>query len=68
MKFTKMGNSIKNNTKLKNGYRVSKNGVIIEGFEKEAIKSSEYLGESTKILGTYYFLNRKQGSIYVYLP
>jgi len=52
----------------KNGFRISKNGSVILSIEKEARKSAEYLGMSTKINGTYYFFNRKQSNIFVYIP
>jgi len=50
------------------GYRISKNGSLINSIEKEAFKSNVHLGKMTKQNGNYYFFNRKQGSIYVYLP
>ena len=52
----------------KTGYRITKNGNVLTSFEKESLRSSLYLGESTKKDGVYYFFNRKQGSNYVYLP
>lgn len=51
----------------KTGYRISKNGSVLKSIEKDAFKSSEYLGTSTKQNGVYYFFNRKQGNIYIYL-
>lgn len=56
-------------TKLtKTGYRLSKNGSVIDSIESEALTSNTYLGSLTKKDGTYYFFNRKQGNIYIYLP
>ncbi len=52
----------------KTGYRISKTGKVIDSIELEALKSDKFLGESTKIVGIYYFFNRKQGNIFVYLP
>jgi hypothetical protein len=58
-----------NNMKLTaTGYRITKNGNIMHSIEKEAFKSEKYLGNMTKKEGVYYFFNRKQGSIFVYLP
>lgn len=50
------------------GFRISKNGSIINSIEKEAVKSETYLGGSIKEDGTYYFFNRKQGNLFIYLP
>jgi hypothetical protein len=50
------------------GYRITRNGSIIPTIEKEAFKSPEYLGQVIKRNSCYYFFNRKQGNIYVYLP
>jgi hypothetical protein len=50
------------------GYRISINGSIIDSIEEEAFKSNTYLGQSVKENGTYYFFNRKQGEIFIYLP
>ncbi len=50
------------------GYRISRNGSVINSIEKEAFKSNVDLGKMTKQNGTYYFYNRKQGNVYVYLP
>lgn len=50
------------------GYRVTKNGRLILSIEKEAIKEDMYLGSYFNENGTYYYFNRKQGDIYVYLP
>lgn len=50
------------------GYRVSKRGTTLRTIEKEAIQESMYLGQLIKENGTYYYFNRKQGNIYVYLP
>jgi hypothetical protein len=52
----------------KTGYRLTKSGSIIDSFEPDSFKSLVYLGESTKRYGTYYFFNRKQSNVYVYLP
>ena len=52
----------------KGGFRISKNGSIINSIEKEAIRSMTYLGYSLKDNGTYYFLNRIQAGVYIYLP
>ena len=52
----------------KSGFRLSKNGSILLSIEKEAIKKDTFCGQSIKENGTYYFLDRKQGSTYVYLP
>lgn len=51
-----------------NGYRISKNGSILMSVEKDAFKSTEYLGVSTKQNGVYYYFERKQGQIFIYLP
>jgi zona occludens toxin (predicted ATPase) len=51
-----------------NGYRITKNGNVIDSIEKEAIKEDVYLGLQIKEDGTYYFFDRKQGSTYIYLP
>jgi hypothetical protein len=50
------------------GYRITKNGSIINSIEKEAFKSTTDLGKATKQNGVYYFFNRKQGEKFVYLP
>lgn len=50
------------------GYRVTKNGNVLNSVEKEALKSVLYLGTSIKENGVYYFLNRKQGEVFIYLP
>jgi hypothetical protein len=50
------------------GCRISRNGSIITSIEKEALKSDIDLGKVTKQNGEYYFFNRKQGNVYVYLP
>jgi hypothetical protein len=50
------------------GYRISKNGRTIDSIEKDAIKKDDFLGKLIKEDGCYYFFNRKQGSIYIYLP
>ena len=50
------------------GYRISRNGNVIDSIEKEAFKSTTYLGNFTKQNGTYYYFERKQGKIYIYLP
>ena len=52
----------------KTGYRISKNGKVITSIEPEAFKSNEFLGNTTKQNGIYYFLDRKQGCTFVYLP
>jgi len=52
----------------KTGFRISKNGRILNSIEKEAFTSLTDLGNSTKQNGTYYFFNRKQGSKFIYLP
>ena len=52
----------------KTGYRISKNGSVIDSIEGEAFKSDVNLGGSTKQNGVYYFFDRKQGEIFVYLP
>ncbi len=49
------------------GYRISKNGKINKGIEKDAYKSEKDLGNITKIDGMYYFFNRKQGTTFIYL-
>lgn len=49
------------------GYRINRNGKIITSIEQDAYKSEKYLGESTKIDGMYYFLNRRQGTMFIYL-
>lgn len=50
------------------GYRISKNGSIIDSIERDAFKSTEYLGVCTKQNGIYYYFNRKQSNFYIYLP
>lgn len=56
-------------TKLtKTGYRISKNGTVIDSIESNALTSNTYLGSLTKKDGTFYFFERKQGNIYIYLP
>jgi hypothetical protein len=55
------------------GYRISKNGSVIDSIEKEAItldcyRSYVLAGKSIKRDGIYYFFNRKQGNTYIYLP
>lgn len=60
----------------KRGYRINKNGRIINSIEKDAIvREFNTLniihGKLTNIIkedGVYYFLNRKQGNKYIYLP
>jgi hypothetical protein len=52
----------------KSGYRISRNGSVINSIEKESFKSKIDLGKVTKQDGTYYFFNRKQGDTYIYLP
>jgi len=52
----------------KTGYRISKNGNVINSIEKEAFKSSVNLGNVCKREGVYYFFNRKQKDVYIYLP
>jgi hypothetical protein len=52
----------------KTGYRISKTGKVITSTESDAFKSFEFLGNTTKQNGTYYFFDRKQGSVFVYLP
>jgi len=60
---------MKNAEKLtKTGFRINKNGAIIDGIEKEAFTSFNYLGLSTKQNGTYYFYSRKQQGKHIYLP
>jgi len=54
--------------KIKNGYRLNKNGKQIETIESEAIIKTSFEGNSIKEEGTYYFFNRKQGSNFIYLP
>ncbi len=50
------------------GYRISKNGSVINSIEKEAIKKPKDMGYCIKDNGTYYFFSRKQGETYIYLP
>lgn len=52
----------------KNGYRISKNGNVINSIEKDAIVEDMYLGKMIKDSGIYHFFNRKQGNLFVYLP
>ena len=52
----------------KTGYRISKKGRVIDSIEKDAFTSDKDLGSITKQNGTYYYFNRKQGSIFIYLP
>lgn len=51
-----------------NGYRITKNGTVLKSIEKEAYKSISYLGNFIKVGSIYYFLNRKQGNTFIYLP
>lgn len=51
----------------KTGYRISKTGKVIDGIESDAFTSTEFLGQSTKQEGIYYFFNRKQGNQFIYL-
>ena len=51
----------------KTGFRISKKGTIIESIERDAITSVKDLGKLTKVNGTYYYFERKQGNVYVYL-
>jgi len=50
------------------GYRISKNGSIINSIDKDAFKSDKDLGSVTKQDGTYFFFSRKQGNVFIYLP
>jgi len=59
---------MKNKNTTKTGFRLNKNGAVIEGIEKEAIKSVKYLGTMTKNNGNYYYYERKQGNLFIYLP
>lgn len=52
----------------KTGYRITKNGSVLTSIEKEAIKQTEYKGNMIKENSTYYFFNRKQGNVFIYLP
>ncbi len=52
----------------KTGYRISKNGKVIDSIEKEAFQSAINLGKVTKQESVYYFFERKQGGTYIYLP
>lgn len=54
--------------KTKTGFRISKNGRPISTIEKEAIIKKNYDGKSIKNNGTYYFFDRCQGGLNVYLP
>ena len=58
---------MKKNKLTRTGYRTSKNGCVIDSIEKESYKSTTYLGSSTKVNGEYYFFDRKQGELYIYL-
>ncbi len=51
----------------KTGCRITKNGSIITSIEKDAIKEDMYLGPQFKENGTYYFFDRRQNGIYIYL-
>lgn len=50
------------------GYRISRNGKVIDSIETGALKSPVDLGKLTKQEGVYYFFERKQGNTYIYLP
>lgn len=52
----------------KTGYRISKNGAVINGIESEAVAKYHFEGNSIKEDGVYYFFNRRQGNTFVYLP
>jgi hypothetical protein len=52
----------------KTGYRISKNGAVINGIESDAVKKYNFCGTCIKENGIYYFLNRLQGYTFVYLP
>jgi hypothetical protein len=52
----------------KTGCRISKKGNVVDSIEKEAFTSQADLGKSIKQDGIYYFFNRKQGNVFVYLP
>jgi hypothetical protein len=52
----------------KTGYRITKNGNVIKSVERGSIISDSNRGSMFKENGVYYFLNRKQGGRYIYLP
>ena len=52
----------------KTGYRISKNGSVIDSIENEAIAKQSFEGDLIKDNGLYYFFNRKQGDLFIYLP
>ncbi len=55
-------------TKLtKTGCRITKNGSILTSIEKDAIQKDYYDGSLIKENGTYYFFDRNQNGIYIYL-
>ena len=49
------------------GFRISKNGAVIKSIEEFAITSKTYEGSLIRQHGGYYFLNRRQGGIFIYL-
>jgi len=59
---------MKTQAHTRNGYRISRNGVVNTSLEAHAILSTVSKGAMIKRNGTYYFISRKQGSTYVYLP
>ena len=51
-----------------NGFRITKNGNVMLTIEEEAIQATSFQGNLIKQEGEYYFYNRRQGNIFVYLP
>ena len=49
------------------GYRINKNGKTIKYAEQGANIKTSFLGNTIKEQGTYYFFNRKQGDLFIYL-
>ncbi len=52
----------------KTGFRITRNGNVLTNIEKDAIQKDKHLGQVIKEDGEYYFFNRKQGNIFIYLP
>lgn len=50
------------------GYRINRNGKVIHAIEDVAFTSTDYIGGVTKQNGIYYYFNRNQGGVYIYLP
>jgi len=49
------------------GYRISKNGRVLNSIEEGAIQENVFKGNSFKKEGTYFFFERMQGDTFIYL-